>query len=62
MLVEAWNVMKSQTLKRAWNKLSKLNHSANPAMETQEDCFKSITEAVKILSIGEGWNEEKIKE
>ena len=31
-------------------------------MESHQDCFKEITEAVKILSIGEGWDEENIKE
>nr|XP_032519902.1 jerky protein homolog-like [Danaus plexippus plexippus] len=62
MPVEAWNAVESLTLTRAWNKLLKLSPSANPATNPQEDCFEEITEAVKILSIGEGCDEENIKE
>nr|XP_032523988.1 jerky protein-like [Danaus plexippus plexippus] len=60
--VEVWNAVESQTLKRAWNKLLKLSPSANPVMNPQEDYFEEITEAVKILSIGEVCDEENIKE
>lgn len=60
MLVEAWNSVESQTLKRAWNKLLKLTLS-NSSIKPPDD-FKEITEAIKILSIGEGCDEENIKE
>ncbi|OWR54561.1 jerky protein [Danaus plexippus plexippus] len=62
LIVEVWNAVESQTLKRAWNKLLKLSPSANPVMNPQEDYFEEITEAVKILSIGEVCDEENIKE
>ncbi|XP_050338865.1 jerky protein homolog-like [Bactrocera neohumeralis] len=60
MLVEAWNSVEMQTLKRAWNKLLKLTLS-NSSIKPHDD-FKEITEAMKILSIGEGCDEENIKE
>ncbi|KAK9882186.1 hypothetical protein WA026_019699 [Henosepilachna vigintioctopunctata] len=60
MLVEAWNSVESQTLKRAWNKLLKLTLS-NSAIKPHDD-FEEITEIMKVLSIGEGCDEENIKE
>lgn len=61
MLVEAWNSVELQTLKRAWNKLLKLNLSNTNSIKPHDD-VKEITETMKILSIGEGCDEENIKE
>jgi len=59
MLVEAWKSVESQTLKRAWNKLLKLT-PCDSINESHDDCFHEMTEAMKILSIGEGCDEENI--
>lgn len=60
MLVEAWNSVQSLTLKRAWNKLLKL--PSNALIKVQDDCFKEITDSMKILSIGEGCDDKNITE
>ncbi|CAH2096969.1 unnamed protein product [Euphydryas editha] len=59
--IEARNSVELQTLKRAWNKLLLLKATSNYSIKPQDD-FKEIIETMKFFSIGEGCDEQIIKE
>lgn len=59
MLVDAWNSVESETLKSAWNKL--LKTSSNDLIEPH-DALNEMVETMAVLSIGEGCDEENMKE
>lgn len=59
MLVDAWNSVESEILKRAWNKL--LRSPSNSLIEPHDD-LKEMTDAMTVLSIGEGCDEENMRE